>query len=76
MGATIVIAEALRLDEAQAQALANWVGEYSAQEFPLAHQRGMPPQVYSDRIAQAAWNGLLDSGEAIGGRFNKVEEKD
>jgi|GEM_PF-3518962 len=69
MGAMIVVANALKLDEAQAQALAEWVGEYSAQEFRLSHQQGIPPQVYSDRIAQAAWNALLDSGEAIGGRF-------
>jgi len=69
MGATIVLAEALGIDESTAQLLARWVGSYASSEYWLAHQRGIPPQVFSDRRAQDAWNRLLASGQALGGRF-------
>jgi hypothetical protein len=71
MGATIVLANALGINDAQAAALAEWVGAYSFREFQLGHLKGIPPQVYSDRIAHAAWDHLLDLGEAKGGRFGK-----
>ena len=68
MGATMVLANALGINEGHAASLADWVGAYSLLEFRQAHLKGIPPQVYSDRIANAAWDALVQLGEAKGGR--------
>ncbi len=70
MGATIVLANALGINEQQAGQLAEYVGAYSRREHQYGFLRGIPPQLYSDKSAWRSWNDLLDQGRAIGGRSN------
>lgn len=69
-GARTVLAKALGISEEDAVRLAVSVGQGTLTEYQQGHLKGIPPQVYSDREAQRAWNALLDAGLAIGGRFD------
>ena len=69
-GARTVLAKALGINEEDAVRLAVSVGKGTLTEYQEGHSKGIPPQVYSDRVAQRAWNELLDAGFAIGGRFD------
>ncbi|MBI4411553.1 MAG: hypothetical protein HY541_03620 [Deltaproteobacteria bacterium] len=72
MGATIVLYDALGLDDAMAQRLTEIVGERVADEWFNGQLKGIPPQVYSDRYAKKAWNDAILRGEAMGGLFTEV----
>lgn len=69
MGAMVVLANALGINEAKAQTLAESVGRQVFEEHLEAHEKGIPPQVKSDTEAQEFWHIYKNAGEAIGGDF-------
>ncbi len=72
MGATIVLYNALGLDDDKASELTRIVGERVRKEWFEAQLKGIPPQVYSDRYGKRSWNDAIARGEAIGGLFTEV----
>ncbi len=72
MGAAVCLFDAVGLTDDTARRLTEIVGQRVREEWFEAHRKGIPPQVYSDRLAMREWNDAVYRGEAIGGLFTEV----
>lgn len=76
MGAAVCLFDAVGLTDETARQLTEAVGERVREEWFEAHRKGIPPQVYSDRLAARQWNDAVYQGNAIGGLFTEVLGED
>jgi len=70
LGATVVVADAIGINETGLKRQVRNVGEDTAEEFDEAFKNGIPPKLWRDRQANLSWNKKLESGEAVGGRLD------
>ncbi|HSA58714.1 MAG TPA: hypothetical protein VLJ37_03415 [bacterium] len=70
MGAAAVVANAIGLGHFDLRRMADTVGSSVKTQIDFAFSRGVPPFVHERRRAERAWNDLLSSSQAMGGRFS------
>jgi hypothetical protein len=69
LGAAAVISNAILLGYAQLRRMSLKVGDEIEDQIDLAFRRGIPPFVFERDRAARAWNVLVGSGRAKGGKF-------
>lgn len=74
MGATIVMANATRIDDANAEHLIQATGKELYAQYKQAFLEGVPPQQWGEDQSKLIYNARVLAGDAFGGYFDDVAQ--